>query len=178
MKQTKNLAVLALALAGCGGGGGESDDVTTGGRTGASPAAGAPDTAEPSPKPAAPPSGADVVARLEAASLPVTLGSDFDEATDPNNLLGRPGGYLDKVTFTDSRNSDQTYPKDSVELGGSVEVFEDAAGAETWAEFIKEVSAGNAALTEYDVVDGPVLLRLSRELTPLQVAAYEAALKQ
>ena len=56
----------------------------------------------------------------------------FTTETDPNKLLGRPNGYTSKASFTDNRikatdvKDDRT---DSVDQGGTVEVYPDEAGA-------------------------------------------------
>lgn len=176
MKRAITAGVLVLALAGCGGG---SDDTAEEAQAGNAPTTAATASPEAKAEEAAPTSGAEVVATLKAAGLPVTLTVDYDETTDPNKQLGRPGGYVDKVAFTDSRIQAADVADDkegSIELGGGVEVFATEAEAQARADYIKEVTAGMPALTEYGYVKGGVLLRLSRQLTPTQAAEYEAAL--
>jgi hypothetical protein len=97
-------------------------------------------------------------------------------STDPNNLLGRPGGYTSKADWTDSRSK----PKldDEVQRGGSVEVYDDPAAAEERAKYIADtLKAAKIFGTEYHYLNGGVLLRVSGALTPDQAAEYEAALK-
>jgi hypothetical protein len=56
----------------------------------------------------------------------VTPGVVYTADTDPNHLLGRPGGYVSKTAFIDSRVSQSDVEgmrSDAVERGGSVEVF-------------------------------------------------------
>jgi len=105
----------------------------------------------------------------------------FTAETDPNGLLGRPGGYTSKATFVDDR-IDVSQVVDNqpgaVDLGGSVEVFENAAGARQRADYVEQVTQALPAFAEYDYVFGPVLLRVSGQLTPGQAAAYEAALAE
>ncbi len=103
----------------------------------------------------------------------------FTAGNDPNKLLGRPGGYTSKASFTDSR----VPPEDvigasdgAVEYGGSVEVFETEDAARRRKEFIDRVGAPLAV--EYSWVSGPVLLRVSRILTPDQAGEYEEALTE
>lgn len=164
--------LLPVLVAGCGGG---SD------KTSSNPAAptSSPTVAQSPSVAEEPKTGAEVVAALKAAGLPVTLTVDYDENTDENKLLGRPNGYLDKVAFADSRiNKADVLDDDlgSVELGGSVEVFENHERAQARADYITSVTKDTPALVEYDYVKGPVLLRLSQQLTPTQAKAYEAAL--
>ncbi|MER6075858.1 hypothetical protein ABT187_45345 [Streptomyces sp. NPDC001817] len=93
-------------------------------------------------------------------------------------MLGRPGQYSSKVTFTDARikASDLEFTKPGdVERGGALEVFGDAAGAKARAAYIQAVTKSMPALAEYDYVHGTVLVRVSHYLTPVQAAAYKTA---
>jgi hypothetical protein len=98
---------------------------------------------------------------------------------DPNHLLGRPGGYMSKVAFTDSRvPADQVVggtPGD-VEYGGSVEVFGTEKAAQQRKDYIQGFGTAMPILAEYDYVSGPALLRVSRVLTPAQAGEYQKAL--
>jgi hypothetical protein len=98
--------------------------------------------------------------------------------TDPNYLLGRPGEYTSKVTFTDSSvpagDVAGAGPGD-VERGGAIEVFAHPGDARTRAAYIRSVTRGMPALAEYDYVQGTVLVRVSRYLAPKRAAAYESA---
>ncbi|MEU6146562.1 hypothetical protein ABZ848_40230 [Streptomyces sp. NPDC047081] len=76
----------------------------------------------------------------------ITISLLVAAANDPNHLLGRPGQYTSKVTFTDSR----------IKAG-------DVSGTEKGA-----VERGGA-------VHGTVLVRVSHYLTPEQAAEYKAA---
>lgn len=122
---------------------------------------------------------AGIAARLKAAGLPIGTVTVYTAATDPNHLLGRPGGYTSKVAFVDTRTS-ATGAKDStpgsIDLGGSVEVFADSADAKARFDYGQKVEKAMPMLTEYDYLSGPVLLRVSKVLTPDQAAAYKKAL--
>lgn len=120
----------------------------------------------------------EVVAALQANGLPISDVVEVTAASDKNQLLGRPGGYTSKTTFSDTTIDVATVTDStpgSVELGGSVGVFTDMAGAQARADYIAKVTAGTPALTEYDYVAGSALLRLSRALTPDQAQAYKTA---
>jgi hypothetical protein len=109
----------------------------------------------------------------------VKLVKTYTAEDDPNHLLGRPNGYSSKTAFADSRvkAEDVEYTQsDAVERGGSVEVFADEAGAKARMDFIQSATKGMPALGEYDFVKGPVLVRVSRFLTPEQSKEYEVAL--
>lgn len=112
---------------------------------------------------------ADAISNTQAATV-------YTAATDPNNLLGRPGGYTSKADFID----DRAKPKldDEVQNGGSVEVYADPVDAEERAEFIADTLDKMKIFgTEYHYLKGGTLLRVSGALTPEQAAEYEAALK-
>jgi hypothetical protein len=99
--------------------------------------------------------------------------------TDPNKLLGRPGGYLSKTAFSDSRVRPSLLGAsvDSLGRGGSVEVFGDEEAATTRHNYLQEIGKRAPVFTEYDYQNGPVLLRVSHQLSPSQAADYESALK-
>lgn len=115
---------------------------------------------------------------MSAQVRTATLTGTVTAENDPNHLLGRPGEYTSKVTFSDSWvQASQVTGSDpgAVERGGAVELFADAADARARAEYIRGIAESSPALTEYDYVHGSVLVRVSRYLTPKQAAQYEAA---
>ncbi|MFG2638068.1 hypothetical protein ACGFX8_30325 [Streptomyces sp. NPDC048362] len=117
--------------------------------------------------------------RLSARVTPAKLSGTVTAANDPDHLLGRPGQYTSKVTFSDSRikAADVEYThKGDVERGGEVEVFGNPTDAEARAKYIRAVTKSMPALAEYDYVHGTVLVRVSHYLTPQQAAVYKAAL--
>lgn len=160
-------AAALLALAGCSGDNAGSETVDT-----------KPSSSAASSTPAAETPDAESVVKSLAESIgdaqPATV---YTAATDPNNLLGRPGGYTSKADFTDGRAK----PKldDEVQNGGSVEVYADPAEAEERATFVAETLDKMKIFgTEYHYLKGGILLRVSGALTPEQAAEYEKALDQ
>jgi len=121
---------------------------------------------------------AGVTKELANAGLPATLSVTFDESSDPNKLLGRPGGYTSKTAFTDDRVKAPGAKKGDLTLGGSVEVFASEDEAEKRAEYVKTIAASSPMFAEYTYLRGTVVLRVSKELTPTDAAAYEAALSK
>ena len=115
-----------------------------------------------------------------AAKVPTAkLVKVYTEDDDPNKLLGRPSGYTSKIAFSDSRipKKDVEFAdKDALERGGSIEVFPDADGAEARAKYIQEILKSTALGTEYDYVKGPILLRVTGDLSPRKAKEYLAAL--
>ncbi|MFE2142173.1 hypothetical protein ACFXA3_10540 [Streptomyces sp. NPDC059456] len=138
--------------------------------------------AAPAPAPSkATADAAGAFAVLSAAVPSVKFGGTVTAENDPNHFLGRPHQYSSKVTFTDGRiPADQTegHQPGDVELGGSIEVFPNAADAQARHDYIQTVTKGMPALTEYDYLHGQTLVRVSRLLTPAQAADYEKAAAQ
>ena len=97
----------------------------------------------------------------------------------PQPAAGRPNGYTSKIAFADSRiskaDTDGTQ-KDAIERGGSIEVFPDADLAKGRAEYIQGVLKNSGLGAEYDYVHGPVLVRVTGNLSPSKAQDYERAL--
>jgi hypothetical protein len=147
------------------------------GTTACSPTGGArPPTADP----ARPETAEQIVARLAAKIPTVTPRIVYTAQTDPNQLLGTAHSYTSKAAFTDSRiNPAEANDTEigSIELGGSVEVFANDADARARKDYLDQIVKDLPIdVSEYSHLHGPVLLRLSRRLTPTQVTEYEAAL--
>ncbi|MEU8033481.1 hypothetical protein AB0C13_33465 [Streptomyces sp. NPDC049099] len=116
--------------------------------------------------------------RLSTKVTTAKLSGTVTAASDPNHLLGRPGQYTSKVTFTDNRIKAadvEGTEKGDVERGGAVEVFGSSADAATRAKYVEAVTKSMPALAEYDYVHGTVLVRVSHYLTPKQAAEYKTA---
>lgn len=166
MRTIALLAVAVLALAGCG------QDAAPGASQAAVPAetaaAKAPDVD----------TAAELIAALSEQVKTAKLSVAYTEESDPNRKLGRPGGYVSKAAFTDSRidPDDVLGEKGDVQLGGGIEVFADAADAQARKAYVEETLKGAQVFgSEYMAVSGGALLRVSGELTPKQWRAYERA---
>lgn len=119
----------------------------------------------------------EIAKAVPTGKLTLTVTAENDE----NHLLGRPGQYTSKIAFADSRikgDDAAMYETGDIELGGSIEVFPDAAGAKTRAAYIQKVTKGMPALAEYDYPVGTILVRVSRYLTPAQASEYETVAKK
>lgn len=167
MKPTLAIAVAAIAalcLAGCSSG----DKPTESGTSN-------------TPGNAAPASKQDAASAFKEIAATVTTAKQngtVTAASDPNHLLGRPGQYTSKITFSDSRvlASDRAgYKAGDVELGGAVETFSTAADAAARAKYIQGIARSMPALAEYDYVHGPTVIRISHYLTPQQAGQYKTA---
>jgi hypothetical protein len=102
----------------------------------------------------------------------------YTERSDPNNLLGRPGGYTSKIAFSDSRVKQSDLigvDKYDTGRGGSIEVYETSALAKKRAAYIQAVSGGIVG-TEYDYLSRGMLIRVNGNLIPKDAKTYEKAL--
>lgn len=122
-----------------------------------------------------PPTTARVIAWFMHSKIPIAT-SDIamvDEKTDSNKLLGRPHQYTEKAMWKDARTGETGEP--SLETGGTVELFANEEDAKTRFDYVDKLSA-TPMLAEYHYLRGPVLVRLSKDLSPSQAKEYEAAL--
>jgi hypothetical protein len=171
-------AVLAVAgcltLAACGG----SDQPSAASGATRSSSTTASTTGAAAPSSSAVMDAAAVLAKLKSAGLPITDSATVTEANDGNHLLGRPGQYVSKVAFADSRVGtpiDQADPGN--DAGGSIEVFANASDAQARSDYIQQVleKLGPMAGTEYHYLSGPVLVRVTGDLPPSAAKEYETA---
>jgi hypothetical protein len=117
--------------------------------------------------------------RLEQEGLPIGSYVNYTAATDRNHLLGRPGQYVSKVNFQDTRIDvkDALGPTD-ITAGGSIETFDNESDAEHRYDYVHAISTGSSLFAEYEYLRGTVLFRISNLLTPTQAVEYERGLKK
>ena len=97
------------------------------------------------------------------------------EDNDPNDLIGRPGGYLSAAVIHD-QGGDQSDPEPGVAYGATIEVFEDESAAQDRSDYIQNILKDSPMLgTEYNYVNGAALLRVSGEIKPSVASQYETA---
>ncbi|WP_374969005.1 hypothetical protein [Terrabacter sp. BE26] len=118
-----------------------------------------------------------VAAQVKAAVPSVTKVVTITEDNDPNNKIGRPGGYVSAATLYDKGVSCSQL---GAECGATVEVWPDEASATQRSQYILAILKGaNGALgEEYHTQNGPVLLRVTGKLKPSVAKKYEAAFRQ
>lgn len=165
---------MAALTAGCGGT--DQDAAASGAQTTASSASTS--ASEPTAATAEALDAGAVLVGLQTAGLPITDSAAVTETNDANHLIGRPGQYVSKVAFADSRVGAPIDPAEpGNEAGGSIEVFANASDAQTRSDYIQQTlkQLGPAAGTEYHYLSGPVLVRVIGELVPSAAAEYEAA---
>jgi hypothetical protein len=167
------VAVLALGTAGCG----------SGDRDASAPAPTVTVTATPSASASA--SSTPAQAELTTATAyarainkqvgSVTKVTTLTETNDPNNLIGRPNGYVSAAVITD-KQGDSSDPEPGVAYGATVEMFGTKAEASRRSAYIQGLLKDSPMLgTEYDYTQGKVLLRVSGELRPSVAMKYQAA---
>jgi hypothetical protein len=102
-----------------------------------------------------------IIKKLEAAGLGLTHVAVQDEDTDPNNLIGRPNGYISRAS-ADLPGGDTDAEKYDTARGLVVEVFASAAGAKRRATYIEGLQQGSPILGSeyhYFTKDGTRLAR-------------------
>lgn len=125
-----------------------------------------------------PPDLAAFIQHLKTSGLPIGRADIYTAENDPFKRLGRPGQYVGKVVWHDTRF--QLPPENFIEWGlwgGTAETFSSAEDLNQWKAKIKKAQdAAPAAPPEYQYEKGLMLVRLGGVLTPDQAKAYEAAL--
>jgi hypothetical protein len=103
---------------------------------------------------------------LAAGGFPTDDVRAFTPDTDPNQLLGRPGQYVAKVSWTDPR---------APEGDATIEVFADAEALRARKAYTEAISPAGGPFTQYLYANEPrrALLRLPHQLTPDQAKTYQ-----
>lgn len=111
-----------------------------------------------------------VAGDLKRAADTATEVVTITEENDPNDLIGRPNGYLSAAVLYDSG---VTCDSLGAECGLTVEVYPDDTGARGRAEFIQGTYRDMPILgTEWNYVKGPVLVRITGEMKPSVANTY------
>ena len=166
---------LALMTSGCGGSSGPSDQSAGVGSTtsSSSPAS------TPTPLDSQTPSAAlDATATAKQVKQPTTTKVvTITEDNDPNNLIGRPNGYVSAAVIYDSNAA---CTEIGVSCGATVEVWPDEASAKARSDYIQAILKDAPMLgSEFHTLEGAVLLRVDgNQLKPSQAKAYAEGLSQ
>jgi serine/threonine protein kinase, bacterial len=101
------------------------------------------------------------------------------EDNDDNHLISRPNGYAAATVIVDSRVDGCSTADPGVDCGATVEQWPDQAAAQRRADYIQKVQAAAPILgSEWDTVNGNLLLRVTGKLKPSDAEAYQAAFAQ
>ena len=115
---------------------------------------------------------AQLTSKLKEAKLPIDNVIVYNEKNDVNKLMGRPKQYVSKVNFADKqlKQFDAANPE-----GGTIETFNNADDLNARKTYLESIMKASPVFTEYIVVNGNYLLRLSKDLTNEQVNKYKQA---
>lgn len=118
------------------------------------------------------PSAEEILLQLQDKNQNLSEIEAFTEETDPNEKLGRPGYYISKADFSDSRleQNDPDYL-----VGGTIEVFASKEDCKDRAEYLQSLAdskLGVFALDQYIYQYEEVLFRVEYGLTNEQAEEY------
>ena len=110
---------------------------------------------------------------LQAKVPDVTKVVTITENIDPNNMIGRPNGYISAAVMVDRTLPVCDSTAFGVDCGATVEVWSTPAVAATRAKYIHAIlGVGGALGSEWDFVKGDTVLRVSGNLKPSQAGMY------
>lgn len=117
-------------------------------------------------------SAASVINGFKKAGLPIGKFEIYTESTDPNKLLGRPGQYMGKANWEDTRIQQDS----TTEIkGGTVEIFDNEASLIKRKEYL-EAFIQNPMFLQYMYIHKNVIVRIEKEIAPSQALEYFKAL--
>lgn len=99
----------------------------------------------------------------------------YDEGTDPNENLGRPGQYIGKADFFDDRM------EDTEDNAGTIEFFSSKSDCNDRYEYLCKLSdpeLGVFGVNQYIYKYELAVFRVSFDLTPTQAEEYKAAMDE
>lgn len=123
----------------------------------------------------APPATAQSVAESIKATIPeVAELIEITEDNDPNDLIGRPHGYVAASILVDSRLPRCTDL--GTDCGVMIEQWPDQATAQKRSDYIQSMLESMPMLgQEWNTVRSGLLLRVAGELKPSEAKVYETA---
>lgn len=91
---------------------------------------------------------------------------------DPNDLIGRPGGYKSAAYIYDE-NSESYDSGLTIENGAKIESFKSVRDARRRYNYLKTIIRDNPIFgSEYTYIEGPVLLRVAGDVPPKLARKY------
>jgi len=104
--------------------------------------------------------------------LPIGKVVNYTTETDPNDLLGRPGQYIDKLSWEDKRIEQS---EDDLK-GGTIELFDSKENLNKREKYLKQF-VESPMFAQYMYVHDLVIVRIDKELTPDQAEEYNTILE-
>jgi hypothetical protein len=128
-------------------------------------------------KPAAPKTARQYATALKSKLPRVRRVIVLTEDTDPNDMLGRPNGYISAAVLIDPQGESPCSGKNvGADCGAKVEVWPNAADAAARMKYVQEQLKQMPMLgTEYDYQAGPALLRVHGTVKPSIARTYQRA---
>lgn len=126
--------------------------------------------------PAPQPKNATEIGEAIKAEIPeISTVTTITEDNDPNDKIGRPGGYVDGAVMFDSR-AEPFDEEPGVDQGAFLEVWPDEDAATERSEFIQGAlkEADGVLGSEYHYQHEGFLLRVTGVIKPSEAEAYEA----
>ena len=119
-------------------------------------------------------SASELVTIFVDAGYPIGEIVTYDESTDLNHLLGRPGAYISKSSFADTRLKQNTLIESSP-LGGTFEVFENEKDAQNRISYLHQIVGTSGPFFQYEYFYKNIYFRIEGAFTPQQALQYEQA---
>jgi hypothetical protein len=156
----------ALALTACS----KANDTATAAPPGSA-------TAPATTKPAAPKTARQYATALKSKLPRVRRIIVLTEDTDPNNMLGRPNGYVSAAVLIDPQGESPCSGQNvGAECGAKVEVWPNVADAAARIKYVQQQLKQMPMLgTEYDYQAGPAVLRIHGTVKPSIARTYQRA---
>ncbi len=110
--------------------------------------------------------------KLSDSNIPIKDFRVFNAETDPNSLLGRPGRYIEKASWLDSRVDPEKTSSDC-----TVEAFKDLADLQERMKHLDQVYGAIPITKAYVFTHKNLILRVPFDLTPDQADAYKKVLE-
>lgn len=117
------------------------------------------------------PSSKELLEQLKEKNSNLSEIEEFTSETDPNEKLGRPGYYISKADFSDSR----VEQVGEYLCGGTIETFSSEKDCKSRADYLNGLNDpefGLLGLNQYVYQYDCVLFRVSYDLTPEQAEEY------
>jgi len=118
-----------------------------------------------------------ILEAMKADGLAIGEIQAFDEVTDPNGKLGRPGYYTSKADFLDTRVDCGEWchydGKILTDNGGTMEVFSSTKDAKSRENYLDYVTTETGFGKMYMYRFGNALFRVGMDLLPSQAKEYE-----
>ena len=107
------------------------------------------------------------IAAFEDAGLAISAVEYYTAETDPYELLGRPGQYAQKVSFTHTGEEEVEYC--------TIEIFKREKHANNREDYINEIVENLPSSEQHIIKNSNYIMRLALSVTPEEVKQLEAA---